>query len=492
MPYYNLLGDREAKTASSEMYKKYIRKYLEAKDYLFKSDSKIEGHLADLIFVDTKNEKYREIWVEAKWSEFSFNDTNFLAEFSHYLISYFQKPIEQRFRLMIFVRKARNETFHKNLLVKLNEKEILDIISKTRKHVKTDVDIETFNNLGIDDLRSFFGKIDLFQADINALKIRIEQIVDLKFDPSNIFSKYNNLIDPLYLKEEKDKVIANLFEIKGLKTIWIAPTHCKSPKEIFDNVGFAPPFVLSEGNIISLYSFNRENELSNLIDINSITEIEVSDWITNLDRRNMIYNLLNRTAAKICRLRGMVSDNKNRWFYPLKNPLELSRIQSWKKDKRTHLRKAVRCMSKDGKLNFCFHISVIFRTLSINKEIYFSIIPQKTFTKDGIEPVTPKIYERIERKYRKPMMGYNQNALNDVLFWHYVLFEHYEIYSDPLKMSEKQRENQYHTRQILQKLNVQPIYAMEINKKPIEDLKNLQLFDKIVDYEITDFLGDEG
>jgi len=491
VPYYNLLGDREAKAASSEIYKKYIRKYLQAKGYLFKSDSKIEGHLPDLVFIDITNETYREIWVEAKWSDFSFNDDNFLAEFSRYLVSYFRKPIEQRFRFMIFVRKTRNVRFHKNLLIKLNEEEILGIISKTKQHVKLDEDIELFEKLGVDDLKSFFGKIELYQADIDALKIRTEQLINKEFDPSNIFSKYDSLIETSYLIEEKDTVLANLFEIEGLKTIWQAHTNYRSSEEIFSNIGFAPPFVLYGGNIISLYRFNEENELSNLVDINTITEISVSDWIRYKDKKNLLYNLLIKTATKLCRLRGMISDNKSRWFYPLKNSLEVPRIKKWKKGNRTYQRIVAKPMLKDGKLNFCYHMSVIFKTYNEKNKLYFSIIPQKTFTLDGIKPVSSVAYERIERKYRKPMMGYNQNALNDVFFWYYILFEHYDIYSDPLNMTERQREFQYHTRKILRKLNVQPIYRMVINHKPIEDPNNLQLFNKIADYEITDFLGDE-
>ncbi len=100
---------REATIFSAEQYKAAVRKYMESLGYAQTTDSFMEGHLADMIFVPVSERPgSKEVWLEAKATKLSLSDRSFMDEICSYLLQWTLRTPASRFRLMVFVETLSN------------------------------------------------------------------------------------------------------------------------------------------------------------------------------------------------------------------------------------------------------------------------------------------------------------------------------------------------------------------------------------------------
>src|SRR5437870_1900237 len=111
MTFIRLGKAREATTGSAEDYKAAVRKYMEAMGYAQTTDSSVEGHLADMVFLPPADRPWpHEVWVEAKATALSLSDRDLISEVRSYLSSWLLRQPEARFKLMVFIENVRNPT----------------------------------------------------------------------------------------------------------------------------------------------------------------------------------------------------------------------------------------------------------------------------------------------------------------------------------------------------------------------------------------------
>jgi hypothetical protein len=106
MPIYAIGRERESLTYSGEAYKRAVRKYLESLGYSQTTDSYIEGHFQDMVFVNSSIDPGRVFYVEAKASTVSLSQRDVCKEILSYLLQWLETPREKRFKFMIFVQEV--------------------------------------------------------------------------------------------------------------------------------------------------------------------------------------------------------------------------------------------------------------------------------------------------------------------------------------------------------------------------------------------------
>lgn len=286
-------------------------------------------------------------------------------------------------------------------------------------------------------------------------------------DDSNwVFEKYRNLKEPNAIEKKKDILIGNLIKIQGFEKIWRANSTCNTYLEVRDRVNYPPPFSLYENWLISLLPFNDKNPLKEIILLESVEPIIIEAWKKEDNLRNILIQILNTSIIKYCQLRGLYYDKEhNRWYYPEKTG-EKSIPMKWVKNGNVNERYIVKCQKKEEEINFFFHYAFSMKTVYIENKFYYFIIPEKVFTIDGINLVESDQYRNLEEKYRKSIMGYNPNQLNDVFFWKYFLFEDPQIFCVPLIQSEKEKAIQKETQKILKIINPSSLSRLLMNKRP--------------------------
>jgi len=106
MPIYAIGRERESLIYSGEAYKRAVRKYLKSLGYSQTTDSYVEGHFPDMVFVNSSVDPGRVFYVEAKATKVSLSQKNFCGEILNYFLQWLRTPREKRFKLMIFVQEV--------------------------------------------------------------------------------------------------------------------------------------------------------------------------------------------------------------------------------------------------------------------------------------------------------------------------------------------------------------------------------------------------
>src|SRR5438128_241551 len=81
---------------------------MEVMGYAQTTDSALEGHPADMIFLPQANRPWPEVWVEAKATNLSLSNRDFASEVRAYLKQWLSRTSQTRFKFMIFAKHLSN------------------------------------------------------------------------------------------------------------------------------------------------------------------------------------------------------------------------------------------------------------------------------------------------------------------------------------------------------------------------------------------------
>ena len=109
MPLFRFRGRREALTINSEIYKKKIIEYLEARGYFVIASSEVESIFPDVIF----RHQFSSIenWLEVKATSVSLENVDFLKQLSDYLVEYLRRTEENRFKFWLAAYRLVSPSF---------------------------------------------------------------------------------------------------------------------------------------------------------------------------------------------------------------------------------------------------------------------------------------------------------------------------------------------------------------------------------------------
>ena len=286
MPFERLGKLRESLTVNSELYKKHILRYLEARGYYSKASSDVEGTFADVIL--TRKGDKRDYWLEVKATSVSLGDSDFLQQLAKYLAAYLSRTRENRFKLIIACYQTVNVPLIKAVYDQFDPKAISEILAKmlALSDSVTRTIIEQANS---EDPKKFFEDTDIKEVDLMYLLSAEEKVKPTPpSKPTLSEVEYASKVteefgDVLPLKGE-DKMFLNIFKLEIPSRMHSAKTTYRSSADIFEekpDVPF-PVFDLdNNGKICSFTELTRENPLYDFVIPDRIESTDLKAFVTN-------------------------------------------------------------------------------------------------------------------------------------------------------------------------------------------------------------------
>lgn len=209
-----------------------------------------------------------------------------------------------------------------------------------------------------------------------------------------------------------DFVLSNLLPVEDYpKTIWLAATDAREPKDVRSQVGNSAAFILQEKKLLTFADLTIANEpLRSVIDDTKIASKPVGEWRDDLVRWRWIVSLLNKCLRSHFGGLPIRRDVKGRYFFLPKD----GEARLWKNgndpertvaDKKTNANEDV----------FWVHHSARLAFQTLGDSIFLCIEPSYVFTTDGIHSLEGKSVGPLSIKWG----GKERNAaiLRHVVFW---------------------------------------------------------------------------
>lgn len=378
MPLTNLLGEREALTQNSELYKEKITEYMKAWGYYLVEDSASQGKTADLVFEKPAVYGNRQAVVEAKWTDLSRFQKRFLAEIGTYFHQYMSELQQDRFDLYIFVRELQNLTKWRHIFeIKLQRQEdVEDYYERVMENDELNDDIRAdIEPYTLDDFEQFIGDTEVIQADYDSLLMKIEEYEESeKFMPRFFTTETEPVNDP-------EELTANFVKISDLpETLYIGEVqHIDGPQIPFEGDTHAFPTWFDGGQFYSLIPPDELPEsITQFVVDGSIGGRDFERWIPDEEGHQRIAQILLRELALYeAQDLGIVTANVQRGyriFFEHENLDEERQRRNGRQVTRFY---------KDGSSPFVWHQSASLSVTVFSGVFYIVILPRFLFSNDG-------------------------------------------------------------------------------------------------------------
>ncbi len=429
MPFEQLGKVREALTVNTELYKKHLLRYLEARGYYVKATSDVESTFADAVLM--RKDDTREYWLEVKATTVSLNDSDFLAEFAKYLAAYLARTRANRFKMIIACYLTINSAFYKTVFEQFNIEAIQGLLTKMVSLSEGPIR-STIEKANFEDVQCFFEDTDVKQVDLPFL-LQAEQKIKPTAPAKPALSEveYANRVKEQFgdvspVKGE-DKIFLNIFKLDVPSKINVATSMCLSSDAIFlekPDVVF-PAFDLNGGRLCCFSELTKDNPLFDFIAPDSVKQIDLQAFVNDRETQSVIIKILNRWVKAKCRKLGLIFDPRTKAYYYVRSEKDEGLITAkWKAPSRESIRELTRPMKseREDKVNFWVHRSAIISAKNFWGEYFIQIKPRFLFSADGSSLYESDKADKLDRKFRKSKFSRNLNQFYDVLFWYRHVF----------------------------------------------------------------------
>lgn len=209
-----------------------------------------------------------------------------------------------------------------------------------------------------------------------------------------------------------DFVLSNLLPVEDYpKTVWLAPTDARKPKDVGDQAGNTSAFILHDKKLSTFSDLTIEDEpLREVVDESKIESQPVGEWRDDQVRWRWIVSLLNKCLRSHFGGLPIRRDAKGRYYFLPKN--DEARI--WKNGNDPERTVADQKTNAKGDV-FWVHHSARLAFQTLGDAIYLCIEPSYVFTTDGTHPLEGKSVGPLSIKWG----GKERNAaiLRHVVFW---------------------------------------------------------------------------
>ena len=185
------------------------------------------------------------------------------------------------------------------------------------------------------------------------------------------------------------------------------------------------PFIVRGGNLLTFCDLDDEqNPFRQIVDPYSTEKHHADDWWNDPDQYRWYVQLLNRSLNKLTGRLGLYLDkvHKRYYFEPVDDDQPRS-VDYLSIGGRRQSRKVVwqpTILATRQKRHYWEHLAVGLRFHRTSElEWCLSIRPERRFTRDGREPLTPKGISRRSTSRKSHM--YNIDVLGEVHFWRHYL-----------------------------------------------------------------------
>jgi hypothetical protein len=431
MTIHFLYGRRESLQGKSEAYKKSVREYLESTGFSQTMDSRIQGTLADMAFVNPVTDPGKKFLVETKAEVVTLKSKRFARE----LIAYFKlsKQIgsEGDVRFKLFAQGVKQPTNWESIFSEKDNFETVQQWCRWYNEKCLEEGEQELNEVSIKEIAEFFAKsevtvgnvVDLQQAVLDSQSISDLSVTKMA---KNLLGLVDRRTSPV---STKSKLIMNILPIVVPENYYSCRSTARNKQEIYDGLKdkIIPPFLfIKTQEVLTFSDFDQENPLSAYI-TGPPKELKTKE----LQEQNPTFSaqLVNVHLRRIFWNRGVYRDPKaDIYYFPmLDKTAERREILDHRKMNRRVVRKIVYTKDtpfhKKGEINFFFHRGVELRTPTYWGSSFVELIPRRYYTLDGEHWTDGKIRARIDRRFRNPKFDRSKTRLGLMKFWRFIMFE---------------------------------------------------------------------
>jgi hypothetical protein len=437
MPIISFGKSRESTTWTSENYKAAVRLYWESLGYAATTDSFVEGHSADLIFVPAWPGSKRRIWVETKDQEVSLSDNDFRNQMLGYLTSWLALGEAERPEMKVFVRKAKNhERWNATFGPTLDKEEVVRWLSAAGGF-EGYLNLKSAMDEDMESILDFFLECQIFEGE----KERIEDAAKEKESTATYgMTRYADLKRRELerrdsVDQKSDTLITNLVPITLPKYFVVVETSVKSIEEMREKLRgrYTPPYVpLGHGRILTLDA----GQLNEIFEpLGQITTLKYESKETEELYQNQLFDLLNQCVDSVLYYRGfkrVMKGNKPVYIFPPKvdtsGPVERTLPSQSQRMFTVTTPMFKELMDEEGssarQLNYVFHRGLVPRVLLLWGQYYVSLRLRRVFTSDGETPLDSDSSKKMDAYYRNPLYSRSSSQLSTMSgFAHCVFHE---------------------------------------------------------------------
>ena len=201
------------------------------------------------------------------------------------------------------------------------------------------------------------------------------------------------------------------------------------------NINLDLKCILQDKKIITFENLNNlDSTLSEIVCEDEIEMELTRDWLKDNDKSKIIQSLLNKKIIDIAHDRKINYDKQTKKiFYGILDDKD-NRDETWSTRHGSSSKKIVAHKIDDGNLPIHYiHDALSARIIKINDVLYLKLNPTKLVTSDKKNPIHDMKYGPTITK--ETYRIYNQQYLNNLLFWIYKLGNGGEIKIDDLVIS---------------------------------------------------------
>ena len=221
----------------------------------------------------------------------------------------------------------------------------------------------------------------------------------------------------------KEQIASNMLPLINIpRHVWVGPCGAIKHRDVFDHLRKVkrphPTFALQNSRLYSFWNMeDAGSPFRELLTGDTVEKIEITPLLNNLDKNNVLVELLNLAFQNHCFHLDLQYDKKhNRQFF--ESPIDGDKTVPWHTGEKHSSRMVVKKYDQ-GKKVFWKHYSLRGRFMNLNSEIFLQLVPGYTFTEDGHAPVSKRDQGILSTKWMHKK--HNSSAFYDIRFWCYVL-----------------------------------------------------------------------
>jgi hypothetical protein len=384
----------------AEEYKSAIRDYMESQGYAETTDSAIEGHPPDMVFVPLASKSWpKTIWIEAKAQKLGLADRAFLEEVVGYLRRWLTLSRESRFKLMVFARDLQGASKWNQIWGEgISTSNIMEWIKRSRSGQ------ELVSNYPLDLIVAFFSESDVVQADIPALMAGTKARASIGIAAMETRRRAVEDNDSMNKRSrplsKRSNLIANLLRFVPPFNYSILEVDPLSRDDLWNRLkDFQIPYSYPEKGVLLTIDFPNVAEHFESLHTRRIESAQIEDAQA---RFPWAFSVLMNNALEKRVLKRRIRPWKG-WYYFL---ADLETKQGAPRIIETPSRKTMQVAKplfelESGKLNFVFHQGFRMKYRKLWGDHFVSLGLRRVYTDEGMTVVEGDSTSRIDRHFRR-------------------------------------------------------------------------------------------
>lgn len=297
MSFENLEGTQESSHHSGEVYRRRVRDYLEAGEYLEVGDS--HTGTSDITLTRPAHREDKHFRVETKNTKVSLLNDDFIDELARQFVD-FSRADGMDFEFMVFAtdfaKQSRwKDIFHDRVRKEDEVRSYYDEI--TERHSLNDAEAEQFERLGFRDFWQFLEQVQVKKAGYE----RLGELIDERESEERWKAKWEFYMRENAAIREPGELIPNFVRIADYPdSIWILQSVVHDYHAVYDQNPRYLPIWFDSGQAYSLLPPDEmPDSLRKFVDTDTADQHDFGTWLNQEgdQHQRTVTALLNRQTA---------------------------------------------------------------------------------------------------------------------------------------------------------------------------------------------------